>query len=63
MKPYYVLKYLAHVVDAKRDDNGLINLAELKIVLDERCGYDSIGKSLRFFLLYKSVVHKFYSFL
>jgi len=43
MKPYYVLKYLAHVVDAKRDDNGLINLAELKIVLDERCGYDSIA--------------------
>ena len=49
MKPYYVLKYLVHVVNAKKDEHGLINLAELKQVLDEKGGYASIGTSLRLF--------------
>jgi len=51
MKPYYVLKYLVHVVNAKKDEHGLINLAELKQVLDEKGGYASIDYLQQLFKL------------
>ncbi|CBY33770.1 unnamed protein product [Oikopleura dioica] len=43
MKPYYVLKYLEHVVNAKRTrDKDLINLNELKLVLKDNIAYSAI---------------------
>ena len=48
MKPYFFLKYLVHVVNAKRNEDGLIDLKELQIELDDKIGLDVIGKSLTY---------------
>lgn len=61
MKPYYVLKYLEHVVNAKRTrDKDLINLNELKLVLKDNIAYSAIGKSLHLFFNKNPFAHQLF---